>query len=63
MRRILKNFVAKIFGIRQCACPPEEATTKTTVDVPESNTVGHCNKHDTYRYSCLDCNTAMRIKK
>ena len=40
MRKLLKNFICKVFNIKQCACPSEEATTKTTVDVPESNAVG-----------------------
>ena len=30
MRRLLRNFVAKIFGIKQCQCPPEEEVTILT---------------------------------
>tara|TARA_R100001163_G_C5050134_1_gene187024 strand:+ start:346 stop:525 length:180 start_codon:yes stop_codon:yes gene_type:complete len=56
MRRLIRNFVAKIFGIRQCQCPPEEEVTITY----ETEGVGHCDIHNNYKYSCPDCNKAIR---
>ncbi len=58
MRRLIRNFVAKIFGIRQCQCPPEEEVTITYA----TEEVGHCDIHNNYKYSCPDCNKAIRNK-
>jgi hypothetical protein len=61
MRKLLKNFICKVFNIKQCACP-EEDTSENDMSTPKSNVVGHCVEHDTYKYTCLDCNFAIRKK-
>jgi len=74
MRRLIKNFICKIFKIKQCACPPEEVTISYVTDedykknswgvndLKKTGIVGHCSKHDSYKFSCLDCNFAIRKK-
>jgi hypothetical protein len=63
--RFLKNFIAKIFGIKQCQCPPQEEPKKNSWginDLKKPDIIGHCSKHDSYKFSCLDCNFAIRKK-
>ena len=80
MRRLIKNFIAKIFGIKQCQCPPDLPTPSESIssDLPiepikitstnswginemkKTDIVGHCSKHDSYKFSCVECNSVIR---
>ena len=62
MIKKIKNFICKLFGIKQCACPEEDEHIEYYTKVPEpeipvykdeSNL--HCSGHLRFRKSCPRC--------
>ena len=66
--RFLKKLVCKIFGIQQCKCPPKVEPVKNSWGINRNikkdywDNIGHCTKHNSYKFSCIDCNLAIRKK-
>ena len=53
MIKKLKNFICKLFGIKQCACPEDMdkyAEPNIPIHKPE-----HCPSHLRFRKSCQAC--------
>jgi hypothetical protein len=66
MIKKIKNFICKLFGIKQCGCPEEMDPHEELIlhvpepDVPvykDENAVKkeHCNSHLRFRKSCKAC--------
>ncbi len=56
MIKKIKNFICKLIGIKQCACPEDEHTKipepKIPVHEPEK---WKCGTHNRYKKSCSIC--------
>ena len=53
----LKNFICKIFGIKQCACPEDEPLVleeQRPIEKPK-----HCVGHLRFRKNCIACKEAV----
>ena len=63
MIKKLKNFICKIFGIKQCSCPEDEhiefytkmPEPEVPVYVEENGKLKHCSGHLRFRKSCPRC--------
>ena len=61
MIKKIKNFICKLFGIKQCACPEEDEHIEyfTKVSEPEISVheekPKHCSGHTRFRKSCPLC--------
>ena len=56
MIKKLKNFISKLFGIKQCGCPEKDEHLQLYEDVPEPEIRVVCEKHpDTYKKQCPSC--------
>jgi hypothetical protein len=56
-----KKIICKLFNIKECQCPPTPGGTNNS-PVSTHTIVGHCSKHTTYKYTCIDCNFAVKGK-
>ena len=50
MIKKLKNFICKLLGIKQCACPED-----MQVEVSNEEKPTHCGSHSRFRKSCPVC--------
>ena len=53
---MIKKFISKLFGIKQCACPEEDEhieyyTKVTKPEIPK----WECGVHNRYKKSCPTC--------
>ena len=69
MIKKIKNFICKLFGIKQCACPEEDEHIEYYTKVPEpeipvhkdeSNL--HCSGHLRFRKTCPRCLKIVGVK-
>ena len=52
MIRKLKNFICKLLGIKQCACPED---MQVEVSNKEKQKPTHCGSHSRFRKTCPAC--------
>ena len=62
---MIKKFISKLFGIKQCACPEEDEHIEYYTKVPEPDIMvlenenvlkkEHCDSHLRFRKSCPKC--------
>ena len=52
MIRKLKNFICKLLGIKQCACPED---MQVEVLNKEEEKPTHCGSHSRFRKTCPAC--------
>jgi|TARA_R100001480_G_scaffold1260_1_gene3875 hypothetical protein len=69
MIKKIKNFICKLFGIKQCACPEDDEHIEYYTKVPEpeipvhkdENTL-HCSSHLRFRKTCPRCLEIVGVK-
>ena len=54
MIKKLKNFICKLFGVKQCACP-EEMDPHEEMLYPKEPEKWKCGTHIRYKKSCPTC--------
>ena len=58
---MIKKFISKLFGIKQCECPEEDEHIEYYTKVPEPEIPVYkepewtCNTHNRYKKSCPTC--------
>ena len=53
---MIKKFISKLFGIKQCACPEEDEHIEYYTKVPKPEiTKWECGVHNRYKKSCPTC--------
>ena len=56
MLKKLKNFICKLLGIKQCACPEDEhVEPKPDMPVLVQPKPTHCGLHNRFRINCPAC--------
>ena len=64
MIKKIKNFIANLFGIRQCGCPEKDehlqlyedpAEPDITIYTDENGKAVKCGTHNRYKKSCPTC--------
>ena len=70
MIKKIKNFICKLFGIKQCACPEEDEHIKLYTEVPEPEVPVYsdengkavkCGTHNRHKKSCPICREVAGI--
>ena len=70
MIKKIKNFICKLLGIKQCACPedidPHEElylhTPEPEISVHKEESTLHCSGHLRFRKSCPRCLEIVGVK-
>ena len=53
---MIKKFISKLFGIKQCECPEEDEHIEYYTKVPEPEiTKWKCGTHSRFKKSCPIC--------
>ena len=53
---MIKKFISKLFGIKQCACPEEDEHIEYYTKVPKPKIPKwECGIHNRYKKSCPTC--------
>jgi hypothetical protein len=56
MLKKLKNFICKLLGIKQCACPEDEhVEPEPDMPVLVQPKPTHCSLHNRFRINCPAC--------
>ena len=60
MIKKIKNFICKLIGIKQCACPEDmDEHSELYLKIPEPDVPvykpKHCSSHLRFRKSCMAC--------